>query len=171
MTLTSDDVLRYLEDHGISARTYDHPPVHTVAESRAQRGAIPGAHTKNLFLRDGKKTYFLVTLDESTAVDLKALRVQIGARGGLSFASPEALFAHLGVRPGAVSSLALANDTAGAVQVIIEADLMTADCVGCHPLSNDRTTVLTPDQLRVFFAATGHSVRYITLQTPASAAD
>ena len=35
-------------------RRSTHPPLFTVDQSRALRGAIPGAHTKNLFLRDKK---------------------------------------------------------------------------------------------------------------------
>ncbi|WP_029003748.1 prolyl-tRNA synthetase associated domain-containing protein [Azorhizobium doebereinerae] len=164
MPLTPDDVLRYLDAHGIAARTYEHPAVHTVAESQALRGDIPGAHTKNLFLRDGKKTYFLVTLEENTPVDLKGLRAKIGARGGLSFASPEALFEHLGVLPGSVSLLALVNDPDHRVQVVLDASLLAAEMVNCHPLSNEKTTSLTPAQLAAFLAATGHSSLAIDLE-------
>ncbi|OYX84617.1 MAG: DNA-binding protein [Azorhizobium sp. 35-67-5] len=156
MPMIPDDVLSFLADHGIAVRTYTHPPVHTVAESQALRGDIPGAHTKNLFLRDGKKTYFLVTLEENTPVDLKGLRARIGARGGLSFASAEALMEHLGVLPGSVSLLALVNDVEKRVQVVIDACLLAAPLVNCHPLTNERTTSLTPAQLRAFLSATGH---------------
>ncbi len=168
MPLTPDDVLSYLAAHGIAAQTYSHPAVHTVAESQALRGDIPGAHTKNLFLRDGKKTYFLVTLEENRAVDLKALRALIGARGGLSFASADALIEHLGVLPGAVSLLALANDVDKRVQVVIDASLLEASMVNCHPLTNEKTTSLTPAELRVFLQATGHVVRPLDLDQPPS---
>lgn len=166
MSLTPDDVLSYLAAHGIAAQTYSHPAVHTVAESQALRGDIPGAHTKNLFLRDGKKTYFLVTLEENRPVDLKALRGLIGARGGLSFASPEALMDHLGVLPGAVSLLALANDADKRVQVVIDASLLEAPMINCHPLTNEKTTSLTPAQLQVFLQATGHVARPLDLDQP-----
>ena len=56
-TEKSDEILKYLEDKGIAVKTFEHPPVHTVEESRALRGDIPGVHTKNLFLRDGKKRF------------------------------------------------------------------------------------------------------------------
>lgn len=167
MPLTPDDLLRFLDAHGIAVRTYDHPAVHTVAESQALRGDIPGAHTKNLFLRDSKKTYFLVTLDENTPVDLKALRNQIGARGGLSFASAEALMEHLGVLPGSVSLLALANDTEQRVRVVIDASLLAAPLVNCHPLTNEKTTSLSPEQLQAFLGATGHAATSIALTAPA----
>ena len=39
-----------------------HPPLHTVNESQALRGDLPGAHIKNLFLRDKKRNKWLVTV-------------------------------------------------------------------------------------------------------------
>src|ERR1700755_3104769 len=110
-TRTSDELLEYLERNGVSAKTFEHPPVHTVEESRQLRGDIPGIHTKNLFLRDGKKNYFLFVTDESDTVQLKSLARKISARGGLSFGSPDALMELLGIEPGSVSLLALINDT------------------------------------------------------------
>lgn len=126
MPLSPEDLLARLADLAIASHTTDHAAVFTVDESRALRGLIAGAHTKNLFLRDNKKTYFLVTLDEERSVDLKRLRGLIGAKGGLSFASPEALFEHLGVRPGSVSPFAVINDTAGLVRVVLDKRLTAA---------------------------------------------
>ncbi|MGU3492822.1 prolyl-tRNA synthetase associated domain-containing protein [Xanthobacteraceae bacterium A53D] len=168
MPLSPDDLLAFLAREGIAAPTITHEPVFTVAEAQALRGEMPGAHTKNLFLRDGKKSFFLVTLGENRVVDLKALRSRIGARGGLSFASPEALFEHLGVRPGAVSLLALANDTERRVTVAIDAALREADFITCHPLTNARTSSLTQAGLDAFLAATGHKLLTLDLDSPES---
>ena len=156
MTHTPDTILDFLEQNGIAAATYEHPAVHTVAESQALRGDIPGAHTKNLFLRDSKKTYFLVAIAEDRPVNLKALREPLGARGSLSFGSAEALFEHLGVLPGAVTLLAAANDKAGNVRVAVDKALLAAEAVCCHPLTNTRTTSLAPADLEAFLALTGH---------------
>lgn len=163
MPLSPDELLALLSANGIEAKTFTHPPLHTVADSKALRGDIPGAHTKNLFLRDAKKNYFLVTLGEETPVDLKALRGLIGARGGLSFASAEALFEKLGVLPGAVTLLAAANDPNHAVRVVIEEALLAAALVNCHPLTNGKTTSLTPDALLAFLRLTGHEPLRIAL--------
>lgn len=157
MPLTPDALVALLARHRIPAETFDHPPLHTVAESKALRGALPGAQTKNLFLRDSRKNYFLVTLAEDAQVNLKGLREPLGARGSLSFASPEALYECLGVLPGSVTLLALANDPDRRVKVAIDAALLRAQAIGCHPLTNTRTTVLTPAALRTFLALTGHA--------------
>lgn len=156
MAHTPEELFAFLGDHGIGTRTVDHAPVFTVEESRHLRGRIAGAHTKNLFLRDNKKHFFLVCLDEETKVDLKRLRPLIEARGGLSFGSPEALELHLGVRPGSVSPFAALNDTTGIVTVVIGADLLAAEAVNCHPLTNGRTTSIAPADLVAFLRATGH---------------
>ncbi|MFD1333842.1 prolyl-tRNA synthetase associated domain-containing protein [Methylopila musalis] len=150
------DALAALAALGIEAPTREHAPVFTVDEMMAVCGDMPGAHTKNLFLRDGKRTFFLVTLRHDTALDLKALRGLIGARGGLSFASAEALQETLGVASGSVSPLAVVNDAGRAVTVCLERALLSAETVNVHPLRNDRTTALRPDDLLRFLREQGY---------------
>jgi Ala-tRNA(Pro) deacylase len=156
MTMTSEELLSYLEYHGIEAVTYEHPPVHTVEESQKLRGDVPGVHTKNLFLRDSKKAFFLVVTNEAATVNLKDLRHKIDARGALSFGTPEALLELLGVTPGAVSLLALVNDRGHKVLPVIDESLLQAGLVNCHPLSNRRTTSLSAEGILGFLATTGH---------------
>ena len=56
---------------------YEHEAVFTVAESDAVNAAIPGAHTKNLFLKDNGGAFWLVTVPSAARVDLKALPAAI----------------------------------------------------------------------------------------------
>jgi Ala-tRNA(Pro) deacylase len=154
--MTSNELLAYLADNNIEAITHEHPPVHTVDESRRLRGNIAGIHTKNLFLRDNKKTYFLVVANEAAMVNLKELRHKIEARGALSFGTPEMLLELLGVTAGAVSLLALVNDREHKVILAIDESLMTAEVVNCHPLSNCRTTSLSAAGILGFLSSTGH---------------
>src|SRR5438128_12379600 len=100
----------FLLEHQIQAQRYEHPPVMTVEESERLVPKLPGAKTKNLFLRDRKGArHFLVTVPHDRAVDLNALGSTLDA-GRLGFASPERLAKHLGITPGSVSLLALVND-------------------------------------------------------------
>ena len=163
MPLTIDELLDFLAINKIDAPTFSHAAVNTVAESQALRGDIPGVHTKNLFLRDGGKQFFLVVTEENAHVDLKALRGRIGARGGISFGSAEALYENLGVRPGAVTLLAAVNDTSQKVKIVIDRNLLEADSINCHPLTNERTTSLTPVQLLKFLSLIGHEALLISL--------
>lgn len=157
----SDSLLSYLKENGVDAHTFEHPAVHTVEESKKLRGDIQGLHTKNLFLRDGKKNFFLFVTDEDAAINLKQLAKKIGARGGLSFGSPEALFELLGIRPGAVSVLAIVNDEQGQVKLMLDHRLANASAINCHPLSNERTTSLLPEAFGRFLAAVGREAVYV----------
>ncbi|AWN35673.1 prolyl-tRNA synthetase associated domain-containing protein [Methylobacterium radiodurans] len=156
MPLSSDDLLARLQARGITYRLYEHPPVPTVEAMLAACGDIAGAHTKNLFLRDGKRTYFLVTLRHDARVDLKAFRSVLGARGGLSFASAEALHEQLGVAGGAVSPLAALNAAPGSVRVFIQDSLLAQTLVNVHPLVSTRTLNLVPGDLLDVLRAAGH---------------
>lgn len=153
---TRAELLAYLAELGISVTTHDHPPLFTVADSQALRGAIPGGHTKNLFLKDKKDNFFLVTVDEDANVDLKQIHQLIGAASRVSFGKPEVLMELLGVIPGAVTVFGLINDTAGKVKVVLDAPLMENATINAHPLTNEATTSIGRDELLRFVKATGH---------------
>ena len=158
---TSTDLAAFLARYGILAERVEHPPVMTVEESERLVPRLVGAKTKNLFLRDKKGArHFLVSVPHDLAVDLHALGTTIGA-GRIGFASPERLRQHLGIAPGSVSLLALVNDTARAVELVIDCRLWNADAVHAHPLVNTATMVLLHAELERFLAATGHSPRII----------
>lgn len=157
-----------LDALGIAYTHHDHAPVFTVAESRALRGQLPGAHIKNLFLRDKKRRMFLVTVLEDKPVDLKALKGALGAQGNLSFGDADRLWTHLGVRPGSVTPLAAMNDTDGRVGVVLDRDLMAAETVYCHPLRNDMNTGLAPVDLVRFLDAHGHLPQIIEIPVQAA---
>ena len=94
--------------------------------------------------------------EEETRVDLKNLHLQIGARGRLSFGSPELLEEVWGVRPGAVSPFGAINDPEGRVTVILDPHLVTNELVNFHPLVNTMTTTISSADLIAFLRATGH---------------
>ncbi len=159
---TPQSLLAYLDALGIAHRSVSHPPLFTVEESKALRGPLPGAHIKNLFLRDKKEKMWLLTALESRPLDLKKLAGGLGANR-LSFGSAERLARHLGVQPGAVTPLAAINDRGRQVQVVLDADIARHVLVNCHPLVNTRTTALSPDDLLRFLRATGHEPQLLDL--------
>ncbi len=165
---TPEALFARLDALGIAHATHRHPPLHTVEESKALRGQLPGGHVKNLFLRDKKKRIWLVVAEEDRPVDLKALRKLLGASGSLSFGSPELLWEVLGVRPGSVTPLGLINDTEGRVTVVLDAGLMAHDPINVHPLTNDATTAIARDDLLTFIRACGHEPQVMDLDAPAA---
>jgi Ala-tRNA(Pro) deacylase len=157
-------LLAFLDQLGIQHLTYRHDPVFTVEEAQAARisaeGGMPGAHTKNLFVRDKKKRRALVTIEESRKVDLAALADAIGL-GRLSFGSADSLQEYLGVQPGSVTPFGLFNarvETGNAPSLVfaIDSALLEAELVNIHPLHNAATTAISPDGLMTFVRACGY---------------
>jgi len=163
MAVTSDELLAYLDSLAIATTTVEHPPLHTVEESQALRGDIPGGHVKNLFVKDKKSRLFLLVLGEETPVDLKRIHERIGAQGRVSFGSAELLEAVWGVRPGAVTPFGAINDAASQVTVVLDAGMMKHQRLNFHPLVNTRTTGLASADLLKFLRATGHEPAIVAL--------
>jgi Ala-tRNA(Pro) deacylase len=160
--LTPEDLFRRLDALGIAHRTYSHPPVFTVAEAAALRGRLPGGHCKSLFLKDKKGGFWLAVMLEQRRVDLKKLAQRLGA-ARFSFGGTEDLYALLGVRPGSVTPFALANDAAHRVTPVLDKAMLAHDPLNYHPLVNDRTTAISPDDLLRFIAACGHRAQILEL--------
>ena len=114
MPTTPEDLFRRLDQLGIESVTHEHPAVFTVEGSAALRNRLPGAHCKNLYLRDKEKRNWLVVAPAEKPFDLKELQQRLGS-DRLSFGSAERLMQFLGVEPGAVTPFALINDGAGQV--------------------------------------------------------
>ena len=162
MPMTRIEIFDRLASLGIVTRTLEHDATFTVAQSTAIEQALPGAHTKNLFLKSDKGRLVLVVAKTSTAVDLKMLGKTLGA-GRFSFGKPDLLLELLGVTHGAVTAFAIANDTAGQVELVLDDALMTHDSLNCHPLENTATTNIARDDLLRFIRETGHEPRIMTL--------
>lgn len=156
MPKTAGELFAFLDGLGIDVATVQHAPLFTVAESRALRGEIAGGHTKNLFLKDRKGQYFLVTTEEDAKIDLKTIHTVIGAAGRVSFGSAEALMELLGVTPGAVTVFGLINDVACRVKAVLDQSLVQHAAINAHPLVNTATTSIRTPDLLAFIAATGH---------------
>ena len=156
MARTPAELFAYLDELGIEVSTVSHPPLFTVADSQALRGEIPGGHTKNLFLKDKKDNFFLVTVEEEAEIDLRQIHHVIGAASRVSFGKPEALMEFLGVVPGAVTAFGLINDEKAVVKFVIDSALMEHETINAHPLTNDATTSIAAGDLLRFAKATGH---------------
>jgi Ala-tRNA(Pro) deacylase len=156
MRTSPEELLAYLAALSIETSTVEHPPLHTVEESQALRGDIPGGHTKNLFLKDKKSRLFLLVLDEGTSVDLKRVHERIGAQGRVSFGAADLLGEVWGVLPGAVTPFGAINDKTGRVSVVLDQAMMRHARLNFHPLVNTRTTGLASADLVKFLCATGH---------------
>ncbi|MFI4934586.1 MAG: prolyl-tRNA synthetase associated domain-containing protein [Caulobacterales bacterium] len=151
---TRADLLALFDELKIAHRTLEHPAVFRVGEGEDFKAALPGGHTKNLFLKDAKDQLWLISALQDTAIDLKRLPAAIGS-ARLSFGSAERLIAALGVEPGSVTAFALINDPDHRVRFVLDAALARADPVNFHPLTNTATTAVSQADFRRFLAALG----------------
>jgi Ala-tRNA(Pro) deacylase len=168
MAQTPDQLFAYLDGLGIAHKTVKHPPVFTVEQAKKLRGELPGAHTKNLFLRDKKHALYLVVALESAEIDLKSLHRLLGATGRFSFGSADLLREVWGVEPGSVTPFGATNDTEARVTVVLDAGMMEHAILNYHPLENTMTTSIARDDLVKFLESTGHLPRIETVSGPAA---
>jgi Ala-tRNA(Pro) deacylase len=163
MAATRDDLFARLGALGIDTETVEHPALFTVEQSKSLRGDIPGAHTKNLFLKCKKGTLWLVVALESTRLDLKTLHTRLGS-GRLSFGSANLVREALGIEPGSVTPFAVINDTSNRVAVVLDQALMAHDRLNFHPLVNTATTGISRDGLLAFLADREHLPRILIIE-------
>jgi Ala-tRNA(Pro) deacylase len=163
MPASPDELFAYLDSLGIAHKTVTHAPLFTVEDGRAGRGAVPGGHTKNLFVRDKKGTPFLIVALEDAVLPLKSLHRVLGASGRFSFGSAELMRELLGVEPGSVTPFAAINDTAHRVTVVLDVAMMAHEALNFHPLVNTGTTTISREGLVRFLEATGHKPRIVAV--------
>ena len=157
MAASLEQLFQLLDELNIETETYDHEAVFTVEESSKIKQDIPGGHTKNLFLKDKKGNYFLIVAEGSVQIKLNSVHGLIGAKGRVSFGKQEALWDLLGVKPGSVTAFAPINDTENKVKVIIDEPLLRYDLINCHPLTNDKTTTISREDLLKFLDHVNHT--------------
>jgi len=154
MPASPEDLFALLDRLGIAHSTLEHPPVFRVEEGEAIEAALPGGHTKNLFLKDAKGQLWLISALGQTRIDLKRLPAVIGS-ARLSFGNEAALYEALGVRPGSVTVFALINDEAKRMRLVLDKALLAHETVNFHPLTNTATTAISREGLLSFLKALG----------------
>jgi Ala-tRNA(Pro) deacylase len=157
---TEADLFAHFDALGMRHVTHRHRPIFTVEEGADLKAALPGGHSKNLFLKDKKGHLALLSALAETKIDLNAFSKAIGAPR-FSFGSAALLFDVLGVTPGSVTAFALLNDRDQRVTFYLDAALLACDPVNFHPLRNDATTAIAPHDLLKFVGSTGREPRVV----------
>jgi len=158
MPATKDDLFALLDELGIEHTTMDHKPVFTVEESAEIKADLPGAHSKNLFLKDKGGNFFLICAESHAKIKVNKLHPHLGCKR-LSFGKAEYLMEHLGVTPGSVCLFSVMNDKSATVKLIIDKTLTEANVVNFHPLLNDATTAISSADMIKFAKATLKTAR------------
>ena len=158
--LTEAELFSMLEQLEIPFALHRHPPCFTVEESRECRSDLPGVHVKNMFLKDKKGRFWLVTCLEDRRIKIRDLEKTLATQK-MSFAKPEAMSAVIGVSPGAVTPMAAANAGPDEITVVLDSGVTEAETIHCHPLHNEATIALSSKDLARFLNETGHLPRVI----------
>lgn len=174
---TIQEVLDFLESHGIAHETYDHPSLFTIEEALEYWQKIDAAHVdgtgpvhcKNLFMRNHKgNRHYLISYECHKNLDIHALEHALH-QGKLSFGSPERLWRCLKVKPGSVGMFGLIHDmlpleeadpkelfdNGHRVKFFYDAALLDAPAVSFHPCDNRATTVISAADFRRFLEIWG----------------
>ena len=153
---TSEMLYAFFAELGISYERVDHPAVLTVHEAERLVPKARGVHCKNLLIEDRKdRRLFMLTVPFGKRTDLATTAKSLGT-SKLRFASAEKMHDALGITPGAVSMLALVNDRAKRVTLVLDQVLSEAEALQCHPLINTATLVINQGDLRRFLNAIEH---------------
>lgn len=156
------ELLKLLDDRQISFSCEQHDSVLNMAESGKLDLVLEGVRCKNLLLQDKRGRYFLIVTTASKSLDLVALADLLGSKR-LSFASSDKLLELLGVVPGSLSPLALVNDEAKRVRLIVDYDLHEEPLFLFHPLENNASVSLSKQAFNAFLRTISHRADWTPL--------
>jgi hypothetical protein len=155
-----------LAELGIASTTYSHPEALTVELTNQYAGHLPGALTKNLFLRDKKYGLYLIATRTDRDVNFKSIAALLNLSGAAFRLGDEDLLKEkLGIVRGSVSLLALLNDTNNEVTCCIDKSLLDASILNIHPLRSDRTTAVQTSSVLQFLDAINHKPTILDFDT------
>lgn len=161
---TPETLATLLQSLTIPVTKYQHNAHFTAEDALADvKQWPPGAHVKNLFVKDKAGNLTLITVLHHRRVDLVKLGKHLHSKDRWSFANEDLLFTHLGVKPGSVSPFCLANAKPGSLTFVLDDPILTEPLVYAHPLINTQTFSLSPENLLRFITHTGHTIKRINL--------
>lgn len=156
-------VVALFEQLSLKKTVYAHEPLLTIDDTMKHMGHISGSTlAKNLFIKDKKHGFYVVTVKHDRDVNMKTLAAMLQCSGAnFRFADEAVLMEKLGIVKGSVSPLALMNDEAGDVKFAMDKELMDAELIHLHPLRNDRTVLTSPADLATFLAHVKHETKVL----------
>ncbi|MTI67227.1 MAG: prolyl-tRNA synthetase associated domain-containing protein [Firmicutes bacterium] len=155
-----EKVYKVLDELEINYTCHEHPPLYTVEDAKKFDIDIPGAHCKNLFLKNKKgKKHYLVILEDSKRLSFNDLSGVLNGEK-LSFASERRLDKYLNLKPGSVSVFGLINDINNEVKVVIDSELKNFEKINFHPNVNTKTLTINFGDFKSFLNWCGNDFFY-----------
>ncbi|MBP3315777.1 MAG: prolyl-tRNA synthetase associated domain-containing protein [Clostridia bacterium] len=153
-----------LDSLGVEYERIDHEPAMTMEICEQIDASLGALICKNLFLCNRQQTdFYLLMMPAEKPFKTKDLSAQIGS-SRLSFATAEFMEEFLDITPGSVSVMGLMNDKDKRVRLLIDADVLSEEYVGCHPCINTSSLRLrTADLCDKIIPALSHEPTVVTL--------
>lgn len=153
-----------LDSLGVEYERIDHEPAMTMEICEQIDASLGALICKNLFLCNRQQTdFYLLMMPADKPFKTKDLSAQIGS-SRLSFATAEFMEEFLDITPGSVSVMGLMNDKDRRVRLLIDADVLKEEYVGCHPCINTSSLRLrTADLREKIIPALAHEPTVVTL--------
>ena len=154
----------FLDSLNIEYTRADHEHGDTMEALLQVETALDCRICKNLLLTNRQMTdIYLLMMPGDKPFKTKLLSKQIGS-ARLSFASPEQMEENLDITPGSLSVLGLMNDKANKVRLLMDAELLQQEYIGCHPCINSSTLKLrTCDIMEKILPAVSHEASIVEL--------
>ena len=160
--MNQEEILKLLDEKKIEYTLVHHKAVFTIDEMNEVDVPNKDRIAKNLFLRDDKKrSYYLVSIEETKRADLKALRMLLSSRP-LSFASEDDLVSILSLKKGEVTPFGLLNDKEHKAVFILDS-YFEGGIIGIHPNDNTATVFLKTADLISILSGMGTEIRIISI--------
>ena len=160
--MNQEEILKLLDEKKIEYTLVHHKAVFTIDEMNEVDVPNKDRIAKNLFLRDDKKrSYYLVSIEETKRADLKALRTLLSSRP-LSFASEDDLVYILSLKKGEVTPFGLLNDKEHKAVFILDS-YFEGGIIGIHPNVNTATVFLKTADLISILSGIGTEIRMISI--------
>lgn len=159
---TYSQVMDELKRLGIDYDMVDHPAAETTEEADRYIAGHEGVRTKTMFLRDKKKHFYLLIMDDKKRLDFHEFQDLTGAKR-VSMARPSDIKEQLGLVPGIISPFGLMNNDEHNVWVLFDKEMLKEPILTFHPNENTHTIFLKTEDVLRFVKEQGYEYEVIDL--------
>lgn len=154
------DLLTVLDKLDIHYKIVDHPAAKTTEEADSFIAGKTGVRTKTMFLKDKKKRFYLLIMDDRKRMDFKLT----GAKR-VSMAHDHDIVEQLGLEPGIVSPFGIVNNQEHNLHIYFDQDMLDEKIpLTFHPNANTHTIFLSTADLIKFIKDQGYDYQIIDLK-------
>lgn len=146
-------VVRVLEENGISFQLYDHEPATSPSALRRTCPYLRGSISKSMFIKDKGELLFFVVAHETSVVDFDLIGADFECVDFMAFSPPQLHRDLLQVPPNLVTPFACLFDKGHRIKALVDPKFKNKSRLSFSFFSKKKTICLTFSSLRKFFTA------------------